>query len=146
MLTMLLASLHAFAIAFADLQDPSLLGEKIQIRGYLQQTVTGDYYLTEVPDVRSCCLGKSSKRFSQVQLEKSFSPDSSQIINQLITVEGLLSKDKKKEAEPLILMAATPLLPKPTWPWKTMTLLAICLSLAWLYRSYASRSIPLRKM
>jgi hypothetical protein len=59
--------------------------EKIELRGFLFQDKDGKWFLSEEPDLKSCCVGANNKIQKQVLLSGNFESQSS---NQAVTIIG----------------------------------------------------------
>lgn len=104
--------LEPIDLSFADIkmkmnQDITTVPEKIsffnqkqvKIRGFLYQTQNKTWILASEPQLKTCCIGSSSKVFSQIFLPEDFIfPNASletQIINGIFEIQPIWDKENK---------------------------------------------------
>ena len=82
------------AIFNSDLQK--LDQKEIVVRGFLFQTSTGSWILSEKPDVKSCCAGSPAKAIQQIFLDGSYNKSD---INKAVTMQGNFLIDIQKDEQ-----------------------------------------------
>lgn len=80
-----------------------LNGNLIEIRGFLYKTADSNLILAAEPDLKSCCIGSTSKRHKQLLVSGNVQPEMSE--KSPITLQGNLHMDFK-EAFPFKLQNA----------------------------------------
>jgi hypothetical protein len=74
--------------------DENILnGQTIEIRGFLYETADSNLILAAEPDLKSCCIGSTSKRHKQLLISGNIQPEMSR--GSPITLQGNLYMDFK---------------------------------------------------
>jgi hypothetical protein len=83
----LLASEIGGTVDFQTLRTETvyLQGNTIKVRGFLFRGDAGQWVLSSEPNLKSCCVGKESKRDKQILLDGQYEEG---MINQVVEVEG----------------------------------------------------------
>lgn len=141
-LWLLLVSVQApLFLTFDSLEQASLKqGEKrvIQIRGFLYQTPNQSLVLAAHPDLKSCCIGTSSKIVEQIFVKGEISKEA--LTHRAVTVQGVLKKeplfDARGEPVQLYVLEEATLLSSKSFPLWTVAIVVLILAfLAWLRHS-----------
>ncbi|MFT4553456.1 MAG: hypothetical protein ACI9S8_002096 [Chlamydiales bacterium] len=67
--------------------------KEVVVRGFLFQTSTGKWILSEKPNVKSCCAGSPTKAIQQIFLDGSYNKSD---INKAVTLQGKFIIDIQK--------------------------------------------------
>ncbi|CUI17819.1 Conserved putative membrane protein [Candidatus Protochlamydia naegleriophila] len=136
---LLLVSAHApLFLTFDSLEQSSLEQEfprVIHMRGFLYQTPSQSLVLAAQPDLKSCCIGTSSKVSEQIFVKGEIAKEA--LTHRAVTVQGVLKReplfDARGELVQLYVLEQAILLSSKPFPlWTIVGVVLILALLGWL--------------